>query len=59
MSLPVWVVVFGLVGGETLAGRWPFILATAGMAGLVVLRHRANLGRLFKGAEPRIGQKAT
>ena len=59
VSLPIWVVVFALTGGQPLAGRWPFIAATAAMAMLVLLRHRTNLGRLCKGTEPRIGQNPT
>lgn len=34
---------------------WP-IVAAAVVGGIVVFKHRANLGRLLRGEEPRIGQ---
>jgi glycerol-3-phosphate acyltransferase PlsY len=33
--------------------RWPPLLAWAALAGLVIVKHRANLGRLFRGTESR------
>jgi glycerol-3-phosphate acyltransferase PlsY len=41
-----------------LAGRTDLALFAAGIAALVVLRHRANIARLMAGTEPRIGGKA-
>lgn len=38
-------------------GRPAFAVAAAIMAGLVIVRHRANIGRLLAGEEPKIGQK--
>jgi acyl phosphate:glycerol-3-phosphate acyltransferase len=38
------------------AGRTDLALFAAGIALLVVLRHRANIARLFAGTEPRIGR---
>ena len=35
------------------------VLALAVMAALLVWRHSANINRLFKGTEPRLGQKKT
>ena len=40
-----------------LAGRTDLALFSAGIAALVVVRHRANISRLLAGTEPRIGQK--
>lgn len=37
-------------------GMWPLAAATAFMAALIFLRHRANIARLLDGTEPRIGQ---
>jgi glycerol-3-phosphate acyltransferase PlsY len=34
----------------------PFILLAIAISGLVLLRHRANIGRLVAGEEPRIGE---
>ncbi|GAA0581732.1 glycerol-3-phosphate 1-O-acyltransferase PlsY [Craurococcus roseus] len=39
------------------AGRTDLALFAAGIAALVVFRHRANIARLLAGTEPRIGQK--
>ena len=40
-----------------LAGRTDLALFSAGIAALVVVRHRANISRLLAGTEPRIGHK--
>ena len=39
------------------AGRTDLAFFAAGIAALVAFRHRANIGRLLAGTEPRIGQK--
>ena len=39
------------------AGRMDLALFAAGIAALVVVRHRANISRLLAGTEPRIGHK--
>ncbi|WP_135467707.1 glycerol-3-phosphate 1-O-acyltransferase PlsY [Crenalkalicoccus roseus] len=41
------------------AGRGDLALFAAGIAALVVWRHRPNIARLRAGTEPRIGQKKT
>jgi glycerol-3-phosphate acyltransferase PlsY len=41
-----------------LFGRFDLAVLFLGLALLVLWRHRANLGRLFTGTEPRIGQRA-
>ena len=40
-----------------LAGRPDLALFSAGIAALVVIRHRGNIRRLLAGTEPRIGRK--
>ena len=35
----------------------PYILLAIAISGLVLLRHRANIGRLIAGEEPRIGER--
>lgn len=35
----------------------PWISVTTLLCGLVVLRHRANIGRLLKGVEPKVGRR--
>jgi acyl phosphate:glycerol-3-phosphate acyltransferase len=37
--------------------RVPLILVACLFAGLIVFRHRANLSRLMKGTEPKVGQR--
>ncbi|MBY0333498.1 MAG: glycerol-3-phosphate 1-O-acyltransferase PlsY [Acetobacteraceae bacterium] len=41
-----------------IAGRWDLALFAAGIAALVVWRHRPNIERLLAGTEPRIGRGA-
>ncbi len=41
-----------------IAGRTDLALFAAGIAALVVVRHRDNIARLLAGTEPRIGRKA-
>lgn len=37
----------------------PHALAALGVAGIVVLRHRENVGRLWRGTERKLGERAT
>jgi glycerol-3-phosphate acyltransferase PlsY len=39
------------------AGRWDLALFAAGIAALVIWRHKANIERLLAGTEPRFGRK--
>lgn len=41
-----------------LAGRGDLAIFSAGIAALIVIRHRANITRLLAGTEPRLGKKA-
>jgi glycerol-3-phosphate acyltransferase PlsY len=56
-ALTLFLTVLGLAGGwATLPlgpDRWPALLAWALLAGLVIIKHRANLERLFRGTESR------
>jgi glycerol-3-phosphate acyltransferase PlsY len=38
-------------------GKWEFALAAIFMTVLIFIRHRANIARLLKGDEPKIGKK--
>ncbi|HEX4333253.1 MAG TPA: glycerol-3-phosphate 1-O-acyltransferase PlsY [Usitatibacter sp.] len=42
-----------------LLGPGPFFAAVAAMSVILVLRHHANIGKLLRGEESRIGQKKT
>jgi glycerol-3-phosphate acyltransferase PlsY len=63
LSLPAWTAFYAGVpaAGTTLGQRvdalMPAILSTVLLAGLVVLRHRANLARIRAGTEPRVGRR--
>ena len=41
-----------------LGGRWATVLVLATMAALLIWRHRANVQRIMRGTESRIGDKA-
>ncbi len=41
-----------------LGGRWATVLVLATMAALLIWRHRANIQRIMRGTESRIGDKA-
>jgi glycerol-3-phosphate acyltransferase PlsY len=51
-------VVLALAAPGTLGATGPVAILTVGLAILVVVRHHANIGRLLRGEEPRIGRKA-
>lgn len=60
VSIPIWVYVeFRLFeDAEMVVGwvgtGWPFLLVSVVIAGLVIFKHRSNLGRLMRGTEPKI-----
>jgi acyl phosphate:glycerol-3-phosphate acyltransferase len=65
VALPLLVLAWGAAsarftaGAGTLpAGFWPFVVVTALLGALVVIKHRANIQRLLAGNENRIGQRA-
>jgi len=37
--------------------RWPLIVVAGLFSGMIIIRHRANIVRLLKGTEPKIGQR--
>ncbi|MCO6416395.1 glycerol-3-phosphate 1-O-acyltransferase PlsY [Siccirubricoccus sp. KC 17139] len=39
------------------AGRWDLALFSAGIAALVIYRHKGNIQRLLAGTEPKVGRK--
>lgn len=45
----------GLSTGEAVLDRWPFLVLTTALAGLVIWKHRANFARLRAGTEPKVG----
>lgn len=50
--------VLALATPGTLGVTGPVAILTVAIAVLVVLRHHANIGRLLRGEEPRLGRKA-
>lgn len=56
LGLPVLVWLWSWSGNDPAAVQ-PFIAASAVLGALVVLRHRANLRRLWAGTENRIGRR--
>jgi glycerol-3-phosphate acyltransferase PlsY len=53
---PIAVFVFALIARGAVFDRWPFVVFSLLLAALIIVRHRANIGRLIKGTEPRLGQ---
>lgn len=58
VSLPLFVLIIGLCRSQRMGDLLPFFVVTSALALLVVVRHRGNLIRTFKGTEPKIGKKA-
>ncbi len=56
--LPVLHVAFAVALEWRLAHHYPLLILTIIVAGIVILRHRANIGRLLAGTESRIGQSS-
>jgi glycerol-3-phosphate acyltransferase PlsY len=63
-TIAMWLRLFPRAGvhpGRNAAGMgdgvlvWPYVLLTAALAAVVVLRHRGNIVRSLKGTEPKIG----
>lgn len=54
-ALPVAVVgLFMARGVDPFGSGLPFVLTSAGLALVVIIKHRANLGRVMKGTEPKV-----
>ena len=57
--LLVWNIVMGLHGayGLTAGEVWEFTAVTCVITAMAFWRHRANIGRLLKGTENKVGAK--
>jgi glycerol-3-phosphate acyltransferase PlsY len=55
--LPVFFLAFAYFLEWRVSHHYPLLILTLVMAGIVILRHRANIGRLLTGTESRIGQR--
>lgn len=51
MSFPLFFVAYTLFAGLALGSLMPMLVFASAMASLVILRHRANIGRLLRGEE--------
>jgi len=58
VGLPIFVVLVGLVRDSPFAQQSPYLIVTALMAVLVVVRHRTNLARWRAGSEAKVDQQA-
>lgn len=56
-AFPVYVLIFGNWQHWPRSTTWMLAIFSAVMAGLILVRHRANIKRLMAGTEPKIGQK--
>jgi len=54
---PVFYLYFSSDNPRPLKDRWPFAVFTLLVAGMVVVRHRANIRRILLGTETRIGAR--
>jgi len=57
VSVPLVVAITVLGFGQRWADAVPFVIMTSLLAGLVIVRHWNNLGRIRAGSEPKIGQR--
>ena len=55
-AIPVYLLVAAAITDTPLYRIVPFLTVTGLMALLVIIRHRGNLARLVKGAEPKLGE---
>jgi glycerol-3-phosphate acyltransferase PlsY len=55
-ALPILVLLWAR-SGDAPREAWPFVAATAALALLVIIKHRANIQRLLAGTENRIGRR--
>ena len=67
-TIPVTVAVLESVGAGTgvsdapsrgVGAAWPTLATTGLLAALILWRHRANVGRLLRGVEPRVGRSSS
>jgi glycerol-3-phosphate acyltransferase PlsY len=50
-------IAYAVLHRDELSDHWPVLAFAAAIAVLVVVRHRANIGRLLAGTENRVGRK--
>ncbi|MEQ9616576.1 MAG: glycerol-3-phosphate 1-O-acyltransferase PlsY [Phycisphaerales bacterium] len=55
VGMPVGVVIAALIRDD-LPVAWPFAAVTTALAALVIWKHRANLARVKRGEEPKVGR---
>lgn len=55
LMLPLYIVACAMLRGRPVRDLLPFVLVSAAIALLIVVRHRTNIGRLLSGSESRIG----
>ncbi len=56
LCLPGYFLLGAVATGWPLADLWPIAAVSGAMALLVVVRHRGNLARTWRGTEPRLGR---
>lgn len=57
LSLPGWFSLTAWRNGWSLGDVWPVFVVTIAMSMLIVVLHRANVARLVRGAEPKVGRR--
>lgn len=57
VMFPLFYVAFAKWSGRSAGVSVPFFVFTLIIAGLIVIRHRANIARIFSGTEPRIAPR--
>jgi glycerol-3-phosphate acyltransferase PlsY len=58
VAFPIAFVVVALYRqGSVLSDSWPLLVFSLLLGALVLVRHRANLGRLLAGTESKIGRR--
>lgn len=55
VCLPPMTLILGLARGRSVGQLTPFLVVTGVMALLIVVRHRGNLARVWRGTEPKLG----
>ena len=56
LSFPVFYVAILMSRGGNPVDHWPFVAFSVLVAVLVVVRHKANIARIFAGTEPQVGK---
>lgn len=56
MSLPGFLWFWAVIGEHNVAALLPFFVVTSSMGLMVLIRHRGNLARTWRGTEPKLGK---